>query len=374
MPDYAAVNDYHALKFTRLSGALTNTIFAVTVLPPPEGQPQYDPKPRKCLLRIYGKGVEDLFSREIELFWFRVLSELRVGPRLWTWFRNGRLEELLESETLTAAKIRDKDHSNWIAEKLAEIHTLGRLLENKVPLEIRGDMVFIRLRGWSTKAASLLPELKARYTNNADLVEIEKYITALDSGDELYWLITLLASRGGSPSVFCHNDLQYGNILHLTKPDKSRTTSYSSSSLTTNPIVMIDYEYAGFNPRGFDIGNHFCEWMADYHCDTPHKLMNAFPTEEQQGVFLKSYLDNWLRLAGKIWTPTRRARELQVLHREANDYATVSHLFWGVWGVIQARNSEIEFDYLGYSAERFKAYESLKRSRFWGAHQPDDSL
>lgn len=32
----------------------------------------------------------------------------------------------------------------------------------------------------------------------------------------------------------------------------------SDFSLNTH---SVDYEYAGFNYRGYDIANHFCEWM-----------------------------------------------------------------------------------------------------------------
>lgn len=33
-----------------------------------------------------------------------------------------------------------------------------------------------------------------------------------------------------------------------------------------------DYEYASYNPIAYDIANHFCEMVADYHSETPHVL------------------------------------------------------------------------------------------------------
>ena len=36
--------------------------------------------------------------------------------------------------------------------------------------------------------------------------------------------------------------------------------------------IMQDYEYASYNPIAYDIANHFCEMVADYHSDTPHVL------------------------------------------------------------------------------------------------------
>lgn len=45
--------------------------------------------------------------------------------------------------------------------------------------------------------------------------------------------------------VFCHNDLLHANIIYDSKSDK---------------VMFIDYEYANYGYRGFDIGNHFNEF------------------------------------------------------------------------------------------------------------------
>lgn len=36
--------------------------------------------------------------------------------------------------------------------------------------------------------------------------------------------------------------------------------------------MIQDYEYASYNPIAYDLANHFCEMVADYHSDTPHVL------------------------------------------------------------------------------------------------------
>lgn len=33
---------------------------------------------------------------------------------------------------------------------------------------------------------------------------------------------------------------------------------------TQAPLRIIDFEYGSYNYRGFDFGNHFCEWTLDY--------------------------------------------------------------------------------------------------------------
>ena len=45
---------------------------------------------------------------------------------------------------------------------------------------------------------------------------------------------------------------------------------------------------------------------------------------------------------------------------EANAFALVAHQYWGVWALIQARYSPIEFDYIDYSSLRWKEYDNRK--------------
>lgn len=60
-------------------------------------------------------------------------------------------------------------------------------------------------------------------------------------------------------------------------------------------LRLIDYEYSGYNPRGFDVGNHFCEWMADYEKPEPHLLaFDSYPGEEDKRRFCRAYLGTTL--------------------------------------------------------------------------------
>jgi hypothetical protein len=65
---------------------------------------------------------------------------------------------------------------------------------------------------------------------------------------------------GKSKRVFAHNDTQYGNLLLVTpthgtpeeEEEIERTARREGGA--HRRIVVIDFEYAGANPRGFDIG------------------------------------------------------------------------------------------------------------------------
>ena len=37
-----------------------------------------------------------------------------------------------------------------------------------------------------------------------------------------------------------------------------------AEALHCDPVVLIDFEFSSYNYRGFDIANHFNEWMYDY--------------------------------------------------------------------------------------------------------------
>lgn len=62
-------------------------------------------------------------------------------------------------------------------------------------------------------------------------------------------------SEGKSKRIFSHNDTQYGNLLLLTPPDDGDERALERSLQAPHQkIIVVDFEYASANPRGFDIG------------------------------------------------------------------------------------------------------------------------
>ena len=95
-----------------------------------------------------------------------------------------------------------------------------------------------------------------RLTINPEKVpqEEREHAAALANWDvrqEVDWLLGFLKTVD-SPVVFSHNDINTGNILVREDPS------------SWDPVVFIDYEFAAYNYRAFDIANHFNEWMYDY--------------------------------------------------------------------------------------------------------------
>ena len=54
---------------------------------------------------------------------------------------------------------------------------------------------------------------------------------------------------------------------------------------------------------------------------------------------------------------------------EGNFFSLVAHQYWGVWALIQARHSPIDFDYFQYSKLRWNEYYRRKEE-FMQALQP----
>ncbi|KAI9023854.1 kinase-like domain-containing protein [Phycomyces nitens] len=307
------INSSHQPSLERVSGAMTNAVFFVTV------------NKKRFLMRIYGHGCDQILDRENELAWLARLSHLGLGPRMLGIFGNGRFEEYLESTTLSYSDMRQPFFSKQIASRLCQLHTIVEIYPPSAK-EARQLSVWQNVHKWLATIQDIMPNLvkNEKWAAELELFDIDLLREEIDICQRLLKTIQ-------SPIIFGHNDTQYGNILKLDK---------------TGELVVIDFEYAGYNTRGFEIANHFCEWMYDYHSDSPASMkVHGFPTQEEQKLFLKAYA-----ATNNIKTP------IDVLQKEALIWVMASHLSWGLWGLVQANQSEIDFDYFLYSMERLGAF------------------
>ncbi|OAQ33729.1 kinase-like protein, partial [Linnemannia elongata AG-77] len=315
--DWSEVQDYHQLKLDRISGAMTNCIFLVSD----------PPRPRKVLLRVYGIGLDALFSREKELYWLQNLSTMDIGPSLLGIFKNGRFEQYVESTTLTKDDIRDPRTSRHIAHRMCELHNIVNIFpppEGTIPQSQEN------IARWVPLAKDAIEKICARDPSKRAVIDEFDFGKLMTEIEEVQRELMSVHS----PIVFAHNDAQYGNILKSLDED--------------GELVVIDFEYAGYNTRGFDIGNHFCEWTADYHSERPSILHHdKYPTKAEQLNFLEAYMEAEIAIGG-----ASKAEILDSMYKEVNKFALTSHIMWGLWGLIQATQSEIEFDYLEYALQR----------------------
>jgi hypothetical protein len=82
------------------------------------------------------------------------------------------------------------------------------------------------------------------------------------------------------------------------------------------------------------LANFFCEF-AGFECD-----YSLLPDKTTREVFYEIYLS-----AGDT---------VEQLEKEVEVFYIATHLFWGIWSVLQSKFSPIEFDFLDYARMRLR--------------------
>ncbi|XP_066557252.1 choline kinase alpha isoform X1 [Amia ocellicauda] len=337
-----------------IRGGLSNKLFLCSL---PETQKTVADEPRNVLLRLYGailqmscnKGEPRQANKEnhfqgaeamvLESVMFAILAERELGPKLYGIFPQGRLEQFIPSRKLDTEELALPSISAEIAEKMATFHGM-RMPFNKEPKWLFGTM-----------DKYLKQVLRITFTRESHIRKFAK-LMSYNLPQEMENIKALLESTP-SPVVFCHNDCQEGNILLL----KGRENS------DRQRLMLIDFEYSSYNYRDFDIANHFCEWMYDYTYDKFPFFKASFknyPTKIQQLHFISSYLaESDSGVENLSNADQTKLKEEMLL--EVNRFALASHFFWGLWSIVQARISSIEFGYMDYALARFDAYFEQKK-------------
>ncbi|KAE8682222.1 putative choline kinase 1 [Hibiscus syriacus] len=306
-----AIQDIEEFDVIPLKGAMTNEVFQIN-WPTNHGDLHH-----KVLVRIYGEGVEVFFDRDDEIRTFECMSKHGQGPRLLGRFSDGRIEEFIHARTLSASDLRDPEISSLIAAKLREFHDLD------MP-GLKNVFLWERLRTWLSQAKKICSRRTAEefglHVLGEEISILEKELT-----------------RSYQEIGFCHNDLQYGNIMMDEE---------------TRAITLIDYEYASYNPIAYDLANHFCEMAANYHSETPHILDYriypgsirtipvSFAIEQQIWRSAEDSPPRIWHLRGLISLGCMHAgnehsdAEVGQLLANVEKYTLANHMFWGFWGII----------------------------------------
>ncbi|XP_027313614.1 choline kinase alpha isoform X2 [Anas platyrhynchos] len=325
------------LRIDPIRGGLSNMLFQCSL---PDTIETVADEPRKVLLRLYGAilqmGAEAMV---LESVMFAILAERALGPKLYGIFPQGRLEEFIPSRKLSTEELSLPDISAEIAEKMARFHGM-KMPFNKEPKWLFGTM-----------EKYLNQVLRIKFTRESKTRKLNKLLS-YNLPQEMKNLRAMLEATP-SPVVFCHNDCQEGNVLLLEGRENSEKQK----------LMLIDFEYSSYNYRGFDIGNHFCEWMYDYTYEK-YPFFKAsvlkYPSKKQQLHFISSYLSAFHDGFENLSNEEKFKLEEEMLI-EVNRFALASHFFWGLWSIIQAKISSIEFGYLEYALSRFDAYFDQKK-------------
>ncbi|KAK7794301.1 hypothetical protein R5R35_007685 [Gryllus longicercus] len=314
--------------------------------------------PARVLLRLYGQlppcGAECVRDGIVtEAVVFTLLSESQRGPRLLGVFPGGRLEEYIPARPLLTKELSDSKLSRLIAEKMAQIHLMN------VPINKEPHWLWDTMERWMNTINTFMGKDQIP----SEFQSMCKKLLFYELKEELSWLKQFLIAVK-SPVVFCHNDVQEGNILlrNGDNNDSSEQISQSDDQLaeSEHQLVVIDFEYCAYNYRGFDFANHMCEWMYDYsNAEHPYFWARPenYPTKEQQEQFFESYL-NTIQQEQQVINDcvANSCDEIEKMMWETKAFTLASHFFWGLWSVVNATVSKITFDYWAYGENRFEAY------------------
>eukprot|EP01111_Echinosteliopsis_oligospora_P012049 TRINITY_DN4097_c0_g1_i2.p1 TRINITY_DN4097_c0_g1~~TRINITY_DN4097_c0_g1_i2.p1 ORF type:complete len:308 (+),score=75.63 TRINITY_DN4097_c0_g1_i2:200-1123(+) len=300
------------LLLKKLTGGITNSLYIVTSDKVPARHRELP-----VVLRIYGVNTEKIIDRVKELKIQIESFHQGVGPKLWGVFKNGCVYAYLPGRDVELLEMNDPKISKMIAREVAKWHKLNMSGE-RVPVLWR------TIYNWSSQIPRTVEDPAKNEVLQA--LNVDLLITEVAELEEKL-------KQYNSPVVFCHNDLLHRNLILSENGDA---------------VFFIDFEYANFNFRGFDIANHFNEF-AGFEVD-----YSLFPSRETQLTFLREYL----QALGEEATPEK----LEKLLAEVELFVLASHLYWGFWALIQSQNSEIDFDFFGYSKARFDQYYKVKQS------------
>lgn len=417
-----------AFAVDTVSGGITNLLFKVTVpaITEPLGA-------SALLVRIFGEKTEVLIDREKDNAVFEELSAAGFGPRLYAVFGNGRIEEHIPSRALAPSEMAWRgsatshpyDYVRLIAGETARMHALPMSDPDKSPLlwrfldkfyDIASSTSFDASPGASAeeagKAAALaaldvrrigrelewLKSVLPSHKNGHGKALLAAFAAQLAGGVSASSTSVVASAVGGQvgdlapvPSagadpvaqarldaaalvyrvVYAHNDLLSGNVLHVEAPPSSSSPAPAEKTYQDR-VLLIDYEYGGYNYCGFDVANHFCE-----HAGFDFDLDRWYPTQATAEAWYRHYLAK----AG-IPLPTRAtysggasaatsseeddvtAAFLAELVARTNQFALASHCWWGLWAIVQARHSPIDFDFMSYAGLRFGGYAKHKAAFF----------
>ncbi|EAL70370.1 hypothetical protein ACTFIW_005219 [Dictyostelium discoideum] len=306
VPEYRNSKD-EDLTIQKLNGGITNVLYLVE---DKNIEQKYRYLP--VVIRLYGYKSEEIIDRKNELIIQTEADQNGLGAKFYGLFDNGCIYGFIKGEPLAYEDISKPTMQTCIAKEIAQWHSI------EMPTR-KNPSLWPTIKKWAALAPDVypVPEKNEYYQS----INVKKMI---EEGKMLEQRLAQL----NSPIVFCHNDLLSGNIIY----DPSQ-----------NCASFIDFEYANYNFRGLELGNHFNEYAGfgpDY---------SLYPNKESQIHFLTDYHRSLFKTE-----PTQD--ELEKLYIESNQFSLASHLYWGFWAIVQAMNSQIDFDYLEYGKARFDRY------------------
>ena len=308
--------DWKELGFKVFTDGITNKLVGVYELSKNDNNKYND----MVLVRGYGYNSELLIDRQAEIKNMKLLYENGCGAKLYASFKNGLAYEFVPGTTVTQEMVISPKIFPLVAQAMKRMH------EIEIKDGANDACLWRVLRKFHRNSPDGFPEnpekdaiYKRRVFSKVQILnEIEKMESVLKPDADVHGKV-----------AFCHNDVLLDNVV-----------------INDRNLAFIDYEYGDLNYREFDIANHFCEFVGV--CDDNKELNydKYYPSTEFQLDWIRSYLDQQGSQDDAI-----------ALQKLVDRFSPIPHLFWGIWALVQAKNSIIDFNFLGYAIQRFDEYK-----------------
>jgi ethanolamine kinase len=292
-----------------------------------------------------------------------LLATHKLAPPLLARFNNGLLYRFIPGKVCHPDDLRRPEIWRGVAKRVAEWHavlSISAILNTDNTAKIDSVHGLPSPNIWT---------VTQRWTENLPEDTPEKKATKEQLLTELQWLSNELGAASGFDGrklIFGHCDLLSANVIvrpvAAPNQDPSPYSSSASSPTTAASVALselppatvsfIDYEYATPCPAAFDLANHFAEW-GGFDCD-----MSVLPTRSQRRDFLTAYLNSYNSFRNREFKDS----ELDVLMAEVDRFRGAPGFYWGVWALIQAEISQIDFDYANYAVLRLDEYWNWKKA------------
>ncbi|KFA61306.1 hypothetical protein S40285_05980 [Stachybotrys chlorohalonatus IBT 40285] len=353
-PQWAS--DDSNVELVRFTDGITNTLLKAVNRRPGLSKQEVDDD--AILLRAYGNKTDILIDREREAANHELLMKHGLAPELLARFENGMLYRFVCGAVAQPSDLCKPDIMRAVARRLAEWHAVVPcLLDTSLPNGhengCKKDLDKLLRNGnhqlniptsvtqkptpnlWSTMQKWILVLPKATEAQRQRQERLQKEL------DDLVHSLSQRPGLGRDGLVFAHCDLLSANII----------IHRDSNEAPARAVSFIDYEYGTPSPAAFDLANHFAEW-AGYECD-----YSAVPTRSQRRAFISEYIKTYFHLRGE---KADIEKETDDLMEEVDVFRGVPGFYWGIWALIQAMISEIDFDYASYAEERLGEYWAYK--------------
>ncbi|KAA0149869.1 hypothetical protein FNF29_05694 [Cafeteria roenbergensis] len=411
-----------------VEGGLTNALFRFFR---PAGSPEDGPE--SVLVRVFGDQTDRIVDRRRDAAVFRLLSERGIGPRFYGSCADGRAEGYVEnSRPLRPSEMGKPAIAPLIASAVACLHRT--VVPGATGPEVAE--LWSSLEHWMREVEAVAAEgtllaesvaKLARPTGGApDAVAAPSGASHLRG--EISWLkerlttpsppstaraadppsvakARLAAQAFANETVLCHNDLLSGNLLLVSdskrpagcEPSVAASAAASANgpgdaeaaraeggasppgskappqAATPGPgarVQLLDFEYAAPNARAFEWANHFCERAGfdfDLEAGYPRALSDKLPFLERYVMETRPAL-----LGDAASCDAARRAFFEELGAQTDRFALASHCFWGLWAVVQARWSPIEFDFELYARMRWNKGFLVHKAAFFPPAAPGE--